>query len=105
MTEREESAIRELSQEVRTTNRAVADLTLSLVKHMAEETTCRRDVCELRLEVFGMDADPTKPGLKGRRDRLEQLRSEVGRRLSWGWALLVAGVGAFVGAIAKHFYP
>lgn len=105
MTDAEQSAIHALAADVREVNASLIDLRISLERHTAADEARSPDLQEVRLEVFGVDADPSRPGLKGRVDRIERTFESASQRIGYLWVVAAAVLGAIATATVKPFFP
>ena len=114
MTEPEISVLKELSGDVKDLSGEVRTLASDLREHIIRDDSAWRDAAATHAEVFGLDGDPTRPGLKGQmRDVQATLRSHTRKfrnlqglasaGLSKAWLVVVAIVGAVVGAVVSRF--
>jgi hypothetical protein len=105
MTDAEQNILHELSQDVKETKESVSQMNLALVKHVASEESCKHRVEALHLEMFGMDADPNRPGIKRRMDRNEWVVESITKKAERVWNIVAALLGAAGMAVIRHFFP
>ena len=119
MTSQEIDCIKELSGDVKELSTEVRTLSGDLREHIVRDSAEWAQRANTHAEVFGIDGDPTKPGLKG---QMRDVRSELGshedqlraiysvyqsakaRGITWLSGATIALIGAIAGALFKHFW-
>jgi hypothetical protein len=116
MTDVETGLVQEVRKDVKTLVREFTELRIAFERREEKEAACRSEVKALHTEVFGIDGNPDKPGLKGQmrdvkgelrehRKELDQIRSKYHSGLSKAWWAFITIVAAILGGIAGWFYP
>ena len=120
MTDHETNVLKELSGDVKELSTKVSDLASDVRAQLVAEGECRKHVHSISVELWGVEGDQTKPGLKGQQresffrlndheKRLNAIsdmyQSAKSRGITWLSGLVIALVGAIVGALAKHYWP
>ena len=105
-----------LSGDVKELTHKVEDLRLEVRQNMEREKTVARDVAAVHCEVFGIDGDPSRPGLKGQirdvnaaleshEDRLDTIKSRETWGLSLVQSLVLLVIGALLTAMCHRWLP
>ena len=113
MTERENTLLSELCETTRETSQNVVEMKIALAEHIAaeqaSENACRDVVHRLTADVFGVDGDPARPGLKGRMLNVEGVCRRVEQKykqgLSMSWAVVMLCIGAVLTWASRHYFP
>jgi hypothetical protein len=116
MTDTENNCIKELSCDVKELTHKVENLRLEVRQNMERQKGVAREVAGIRCEVFGIDGDPNRPGLKGQlRDvnatleshgeRLDGIKSRETWSLSLLQSVLLLAVGALITAAFRRWMP
>lgn len=119
MTDHETECIKELSGDVKELSGEVRQLASDVRDHITRDEGEWQRAKALSIDVWGVEGDPGRPGLKGQmRDVQTELDTHAtelktirdahkdakSRGLTWLSGATLALLGAIFGALAKHFW-